>query len=72
MGASSTNGNWGKLVMHGYTILHGGDFNENDSFKEGKLVMHGYEHLHGGDLNENEHLKKGHHLIYLFGIEGLT
>ena len=31
--------------MHGYTILNGGDLDENCNYKEGKLVMHGYKLL---------------------------
>ena len=30
-----------ELVMHGYTILNGGDLDENCNSKDGKLVMHG-------------------------------
>ena len=29
--------------MHGYTILNGGDLDENGNSKEWKLVMHGYK-----------------------------
>ena len=29
--------------MHGYTILNGGDLDENCNYKEGKLVMHGFK-----------------------------
>ena len=32
--------------MFGYTILHGGDLNENDSSRNGKLIIHGYIILH--------------------------
>ena len=32
--------NFLELVMHGYTILNGGDLDENDNSKETKLVMH--------------------------------
>ena len=43
--------------MHGYTILNGGDLDENGDSEEGKPIMHGYITSHGGDLNENKHFK---------------
>ena len=33
--------NFLELVMHGFTILNGGDLDENGNSKEWKLVMHG-------------------------------
>ena len=30
-----------ELAMHGYTILNGGDLDENCNSKEGKLVLYG-------------------------------
>ena len=42
--------------MHGYTILNGGDLDENGDSEEGKPIMHGYNILYEGDLNENNNL----------------
>ena len=53
--------------MLGYTILHGGDLNENDNFRNMKLIFHGYIILHGGDLNRNEHFKERHYSFDLLG-----
>ena len=47
------------LVMHDCKLLHGGDPNENDNFKEGTLVMHGYTFLHGSELNEDIIIRGG-------------
>ena len=51
--------------MFGYTILHGGDLNENDNSRNGKLIIHGYIILHGAILTEMNILKRDIiHLIF--------
>ena len=38
--------------MLGYKILHGGDLNANDNFRNEKLIIHGYIILHGAIFAE--------------------
>ena len=69
----------GKLVMHAYNFLCGGD---TCNFKDGKLVMHGYKMhgykmhgykiLYGVNLNEHCNFRDGKLFISSFRIEGLT
>ena len=58
--------------MHGYRTSHGGDLNENKTFKEWKLIIHCYKKLHGGDLNENENYERRYniYIIYLIFWDG--
>ena len=44
--------------MLGYKILHGGDLNANDNFRNEKLIIHGYIILHGALLTEMNVLNK--------------
>ena len=55
--------------MHGYTILNGGDLDENGNSKERKLVMHGQKNCIKAILTKISNLRqKGNSLMHGYRI----